>query len=360
MRRYLAAALAALWPKVIIDAVYWRKIDHWERKQGELVKLKVGLAWLLMALFLATGLVACGDATSPAGANGPAPVSSSPNGASNSSVKINVLATTTQLGDFARNIGGDRVQVTQILRPGDDPHDYDPTADDSKNAAAAKLIVKNGVGVDDWLDKIITNSGTRAPLVDASEGIKLRAGHGDEEKLGDPHIWHSTGNAKIMVANIARGLIQVDPAGQDYYQAQLTAYQKQLDDLKTEITRIFAPVPVEKRKLVTNHDAFGYFTDEFQITVIGSVVPSFSDAAQPTPQEINQLIKNIKDNNVKVIFTENTINPKIAEQVAGAAGVKIYSNLYGDSLGAPGSDGDTYFKMELTNAKNMAAGFQQQ
>ena len=274
--------------------------------------------------------------------------------------KIKVLATTTQLGDFARNIGGDRVEVTTILRPDDDPHDYDPTADDSKNAAAAQLIVKNGVGTDDWLDKIITNSGTKAPLIDTSEGIKLRAGNGsDEEKQGDPHIWHSTDNAKIMVANVAKGLTQVDPTNKEYYQSQLTAYQKQLDDLKAQITQIFAPVPVEKRKLVTNHDAFGYFTDEFQITVVGSVIPSFSDAAQPTPQEINELIKNIKDNNVKVIFTETTINPKIAEQVAGAAGVKIYSNLYGDALGAPGTDGDTYLKMELSNAKNMAAGFQQ-
>ena len=311
-----------------------------------MVKFKGGLAWLLTGLLVATGLAGCGEATT----TGPV----------TNSAKINVLATTTQLGDFARNIGGDRVQVTQILRPDDDPHDYDPTAADSKNAAAAKLIVKNGVGVDDWLDKIITNSGTKAPLIDASEGIKLRAGTGDEEKLGDPHIWHSTDNAKIMAASIARGLSQVDPAGKDYYQAQLTAYQKQLDDLKNQINGVFAPIPAEKRKLVTNHDAFGYFTDEFQITVIGSVIPSFSDAAQPTPQEINQLIKNIKDNNVKVIFTENTINPKIAGQVAGAAGVKIYSNLYGDALGAPGSDGDTYLKMELTNAKNMAAGFQQQ
>lgn len=323
------------------------------------MKFKMGLAWFLGGLLLATGLAACGDATSTATVTGPTAANTTAFGTTGAA-KINVLATTTQLGDFARNIGGDRVQVTQILRPDDDPHDYDPTADDSKNAAAAKLIVKNGVGVDDWLDKIITNSGTKALLIDTSEGIKLRAGQGDEEKLGDPHIWHSTENAKNMVANIAKGLMQVDPAGKDFYQSQLTAYQKQLDDLKSQITQVFAPVPVEKRKLVTNHDAFGYFTDEFQITVIGAVVPSFSDAAQPTPQEINELIKNIKDNKVRVIFTETTINPKVAEQVAGAAGVKIYSNLYGDALGASGSDGDTYLKMELTNAKNMAAGFQQQ
>ncbi|MBN9388585.1 MAG: zinc ABC transporter substrate-binding protein [Chloroflexi bacterium] len=337
-----------------------------------MVKFKIGLAWLLASLFLATGLAACGDATStiaPTAASistasnntsGAATTAATNSAVTSTTGKIKVLATTTQLGDFARNIGGDRVEVTTILRPDDDPHDYDPTADDSKNAAAAQLIVKNGVGTDDWLDKIITNSGTKAPLIDTSEGIKLRAGNGsDEEKQGDPHIWHSTDNAKIMVANVAKGLTQVDPTNKEYYQSQLTAYQKQLDDLKAQITQIFAPVPVEKRKLVTNHDAFGYFTDEFQITVVGSVIPSFSDAAQPTPQEINELIKNIKDNNVKVIFTETTINPKIAEQVAGAAGVKIYSNLYGDALGAPGTDGDTYLKMELSNAKNMAAGFQQ-
>lgn len=315
-----------------------------------MVKFKISLSWLLAGLLLVGILAACGDTTSTA-----------PTGAASTGGKINVLATTTQLGDFVRNIGGERVQLTQVLRPDDDPHDYDPTANDSKNAAAAQLIIKNGLGVDDWLDKIITNSGTKAPLIDASTGIKLRAGNGSaDEKLGDPHIWHSTDNAKVMAANIAKGLMQVDPAGKDYYQSQLSAYQKQLDDLKSQITQVFAPIPVEKRKLITNHDAFGYFTDEFQITVVGSVIPGFSDAAQPTPQEINELIKNIKDNNVKVIFTETTINPKIAQQVAQVAGVKIYSNLYGDALGAPGSDGDTYLKMELSNAKNMAAGFQQQ
>ena len=318
-----------------------------------MVKFKASLLWLLASLLLAAALAGCGDLSSTS-----APASTT---AANTGAKINVLATTTQLGDFARNIGGERVQVTTILRPDDDPHDYDPTANDSRNAAAAQLVIKNGVGTDDWLDKIITNSGTKAPLINTSEGVKLRAGNGsDAEKQGDPHIWHSTENAKIMVANIAKGLAQVDPAGKDYYQSQLTAYQKQLDDLKTQINQVFAPIPVEKRKLVTNHDAFGYFTDEFQITVVGSVIPGFSDAAQPTPQEINELIKNIKDNNVKVLFTETTINPKIAEQVARTAGVKIFSNLYGDALGAPGSDADTYLKMELSNAKNMAAGFQQQ
>jgi zinc/manganese transport system substrate-binding protein/manganese/iron transport system substrate-binding protein len=343
------------------------------------LKISFKLVGLVVGLLLALALAACGENTQtaqPAASTTalratatvtPAPESSSTSPALAAAattapapaVKINVLATTTQLGDFARNLGGNRVQVVQILRPDDDPHDYDPTAADSKNAAAAQVIFKNGIGVDDWMDKIITNSGTKAPLINVSEGIKLRAGEGAEEKLGDPHIWHSTDNAKIMVATMTKALIAADPAGKDYYQGQLRAYQNQLDDLKNRINQIFAPIPVEKRQLVTNHDAFGYFTDEFQITVVGSVIPSFSDAAQPTPQEINRLIKSIKSNNVKVIFTETTINPKVAEQVAQAAGVKIYSNLYGDALGAPGSDGDTYLKMELSNAKNMAAGFKQ-
>lgn len=308
------------------------------------------LPMLLMALTLA----ACGDnsATSSPATTSTTNVS----GASPSTIKV--LATTTQLGDFARTLGGSRVEVYQILRPGDDPHDYEPTANDSKAAASAQIVFKNGVGLDDWLDKLISNSGTKAPLIDVSQGVKLHAGAGDEEKVGDPHIWFSTDNTKIMVATLVKGLQQVDPAGKDYYQKQLDEYQKQLDNLKAQINQIFAPTPVEKRKLVTNHDAFGYFTDEFGITVVGSIIPGFSDAAQPTPLEINQLIKNIKDNNIRVIFTETTINPKIAEQVAKTAGVKIYSNLYGDALGDPGSDGDTYLKMMLSNAKNMATGFQ--
>jgi len=294
----------------------------------------------LVTVLLSLALVACGDTPTVVTTN-----------------KIKVLATTTQVGDFARAIGGERASVTQILRPDDDPHDYEPNANDSKNAAAAQVVFKNGVGLDDWLDKIITNSGTKATVIDLSQGIKLRAGKDDSEKAGDPHIWHSTDNAKLIVANIEKGLEQVDPAGKEYYQSQLKSYQQQLDDLKAQINGIFGTVAPANRQLVTNHDAFGYFADEFGITIVGQIIPNFSDAAQPTPQEINNLIKNIKAANVKAIFTETTINPKVAQQVAQAAGIKIYSNLYGDALGAPGSEGDTYLKMELSNAKNMAAGF---
>ncbi len=299
-----------------------------------------------MALVLLLGLAACGDnptaSTSPGVAAGP---------------KIKVMATTTQLGDFARSIGGERVSVTQLLRPGDDPHDYNPSATDSKNASEAKVIFKNGVGLDDWLDKIIQNSGTKASLVDISQGVKVRAGKDDSEKAGDPHIWQSTDNTKIIVANLAKGLEAADPDGKTYYEAQLADYQKKLEDTKAQITQIFAAVPAANRKLVTNHDAFGYFADQFGVKIVGQIIPNFSDAAQPTPQELDALIKNIKENQVKAIFTETTINPKVAQQVAQSAGIKIYSNLYGDSLGEAGSDGDTYIKMMLSNARNMAAGF---
>lgn len=307
----------------------------------------------LFALGIVTSLAAC-DNTSTTSQSTVSTTKAVDNSVLASTVssltKIKVVATTTQLGDFAHNIGGDRVEVYQILKPDNDPHDYEPTADDSKNAAAAQIIFKNGVGLDDWLGKVISNSGTKAPVIDTSAGIKTHD--------NDPHIWQSTEQAKIMVADVAKGLEQVDPTGKDYYESQLKSYQQQLDSLKTQIEQIFAPTPVSARKLVTNHDAFGYFTQEFNISVVGEIVPSFSDASQPTAQEITQLIKNIKNNQVKVIFTETTINPKVAQQVAKAANVKIYSNLYGDALGASGSDGDTYLKMELSNAKNMEQGFQ--
>lgn len=306
---------------------------------------------LLVVLLLMAGLTACSDS---AGQNNTSTTTQVSNG------KIKVLATTTQLGDFVHNIGGERVDVTQILKPGDDPHDYEPTAADSKNAAAAQIIFKNGVGLDDWLDKVITNSGTKAITIDTSKNVKIAKSDSPDETAGDPHIWQSTENAKVMVANIADGLSQIDPAGKAYYQSQLQSYQAQLDKVAQQINQVFAPTPAAQRKLVTNHDAFGYFAVEFNVDIVGSIIPSFSDAAQPTPAEINDLIKNIKINNVKVIFTETSINPKVAQQIAKTAGVKIYSNLYGDSLGDPGSDGATYLAMMLSNAKNMEAGFQQE
>ncbi len=309
---------------------------------------------LLVGLFMLTGLVlaACGDSTV---INTTVPNSAA--GVTNAPVtKLKVVATTTQIGDFVKNVGGNRIEFATILKPNADPHDYEPTAADSKALSGAQIVFTNGIGLDDWLDKLIQNSGTKAQKVVTSEGIKPHPGESPQEKEGDPHIWFSVDNVKMMVDNIAKGLSGLDAAGASLYQANATAYKEQLDRLDKDIKAQIAIIPEADRKLVTNHDAFGYYLDRYGIKLVGSVIPSFDSTAEPSAKDLADLVAKIKAEKVKAIFTESSLNPKLEQQIATQAGVKVYSNLYGDTLGEAGSDADTYIKMMQTNTKNMIAG----
>ncbi len=310
-------------------------------------------------------LSACSDTTSSSPAGITANLSSAPPSAAgtsasaSTSTRLKVVATTTQLGDFVKNVGGNRSEVITLIKAGVDAHEFEPSAADSKALATAQLVFKNGLHLDDWLDKTITSSGTRAPVVNTSDGIIARkvggeaAGAADES---DPHIWFNTANARQMVDNIAAGLSKADPPGSNIYQTNARLYKEQLDEMVRQVKQEINTIPPANRKIVTNHDAFHYFLEEFGLTFVGAVIPSVDSSAEPSAKDIQELINKIKEQKVKAIFTETSINPKLAEQISKEAGVKIYSNLYGDSLGSPGSDGDTYIKMMLANARNIAAG----
>lgn len=334
---------------------------------------KIRLAGLLLSLMLLTLLAACGEnsATSTTAssakttATGATVSTGQTNPASGGTAgKIKVVATTTQIGDFVKNVGGDKIELYTILKPGLDAHEFEPTVADSKALGGAQVIFSNGVNLEEWLAKTIQNSGTKGVQVVCSEGaILLQGSH--EHKEGeaaheehDPHIWFSTENAKIMVNNISAGLSKVDPANKAGYETNARNYTAELDKLNKEIKDSLATIPVDRRKLVTNHDAFGYYADQFKLKVVGSIIPSFDTNAEPSAQELGELVKKIKAEKVPAIFTESSLTTKLAEQIAKEAGVKIISNLYSDSLGAVGSDGDTYIKMMQANTKNIVNGLQ--
>jgi ABC-type Zn uptake system ZnuABC Zn-binding protein ZnuA len=268
--------------------------------------------------------------------------------------KLAVVATTTQVADFARVVGGDRVAVTQILKSNIDPHDYEPTAADVTAIGAAKVLVKSGVGLEKWLDETVTSAGFNGATVDASTGVKIRQGEGDEEKDGDPHIWHDPRNAAIMVRNVESALAAKDPAGAVRYQANAAAYERQVSALDVQDKAKIASIPAAQRQLVTNHDAFGYYVDHYGLTFVGSVIPSFDTQAELSPSDVHDLVAKIEATGVKAVFTESSLPPKTAEAIAQEAGVKVVSGadaLFGDTLGPPGSDGDTYLKMEAHNTR---------
>jgi manganese/iron transport system substrate-binding protein len=280
-----------------------------------------------------------------------------PPAASRSTSRLAVVATTTQVADFARNVGGDKIALTQILRPNVDPHDYEPSPADLVAIGSAQLLVKNGVGLEKWLDQTVTAAGYRGPVVDASTGVAVRTG-GEEDPTGDPHIWQNPRNAKTMVANIAAGLSAADPTDSAYFQRNSAAYQARLDELDATIETAIASIPAGQRKLVTNHDAFGYYVDRYHLQFVGSIIPSFDTSAELSGAQINALVAKIKASGVKAIFSESSLPPKTAQAIAAEAGVTVEAgedSLYADSLGPPGSAGATYLQAMTHNTDVIVA-----
>jgi zinc/manganese transport system substrate-binding protein/manganese/iron transport system substrate-binding protein len=267
--------------------------------------------------------------------------------------RLKVVATTTQVADFARNVGGDKIKLTQILKPNVDPHDYEPSPADIQAIAEADVVVENGVELERWLDQTIKAAGFHGTLVDTSRGVTIRKGDGtEEEAAGDPHIWHNPKNAEVMSRNIATAFEAEDPADKAAYTANLTSYTAKLDQLDSWIAGQIGTVPADRRKLVTNHDAFGYYIDRYHLTFVGSIIPSFDTSAELSGKQLSTLTAKIKATGVKAIFSESSLPPKTAEALGRQAGVRVEAgeeSLYGDTLGPAGSAGATYLAMERHN-----------
>ena len=274
--------------------------------------------------------------------------------------KLSVVATTTQIGDFAREVGGNKVDVGQILAPNTDPHDYEPRPDDVTRTADAKLVFENGDNLDAWMSKVISDSGSEATVVDLGASVPVKRpgeSSGPEASQNDPHWWHDPRNAEAAVNEIAAKLSQADPKDRAAFEGNARRYVDELKRLDAGIASCMNTVPAAERKLVTDHDAFGYFAGRYGITVVGAVIPSQTTQAQPSAKDLGDLVALIRREGVKAIFPESSLNPKLAEQIASETGATANHTLYGDTLGPAGSSGDTYLHMEQANANSMVEGF---
>jgi len=262
---------------------------------------------------------------------------------------IAVVATTTQMQDLVRNVGGGRVHVVGILHPNVDPHDFEPTPSTVVALTGAKLVVESGVGLDAWADQLVSSAGTSAPVFDAAASLPIR---GD-----DPHWWGDPTLVERAAAALARRLGEVDPGHRAAYARNGARYIRQVARMDAENRRLVATVPPSDRKLVTNHDAFGYLAAHYGIRVVGSVFPALSTAAQPSAQDVASLIGRIRAQHVRAIFPESSLDPAVERQIGAEAGARVFADLYGDSLGPAGSPGATYLGMERWNVRAMVAGF---
>ena len=295
----------------------------------------------LMALLLA--LAACDGAPS-----------ATPPPTGNGAGRLNVVATTTQIRSMAEAVAGDRATVRSILPPGVDAHEFEPKPSDVQAVSAAALVLKNGIGLDDWLDRLLINAGGNHALTTVSDGVPIRQGD-EQETAGDPHIWLSALNAMTMTRNIRDALVAVDAAHAATYQANADAYLTRLASLDQYIMDQIATVPPDQRKMVTNHDGFGYYIARYGLTFVGSIIPSLSSEAQPSARDVADLITKVKAAHVKAIFLESSINPQLAQQIGDETGVTVVDTLYGDALGAPGTPGATYEGMMRYNTDTIVA-----
>ncbi len=263
---------------------------------------------------------------------------------------IQVVATTTQIGALTRAVAGEGVALTVLLSAGADAHDYEPSPLAAKKIAAARVILRNGLGLDDWLDSTIEGSGTKGTVVTVTDGIDLRVGDGE----ADPHVWHSPANAKSMVDNIVTALSEADPEHASAFAQNGESYKKTLDETDAEIRRLIDQIPSENRRVVTNHDALGYFFDRYGIVFIGAIIPTASKDAQPSAKELAELQDLIETQGVKAILAEEEVDPKVARELAEDTGVRIVEGLYADSLGEKGSGAETVDGMLLSNARKIA------
>jgi zinc/manganese transport system substrate-binding protein len=305
---------------------------------------------------------ACGStgASDPAGGDGAAPA-------------LEVVAPTSILADFAREVGGDRVEVTTILKPNVDAHDFEPAPADIEALSGADVVLRNGVGLESWFDRTVESAQPEGEVVDTSTGVELREGGADhhegegegehaeegeegEEGEHDPHIWQSPANARIMVDNVERALSAADPDGAATYAANADAYRVELDALDAEVADRLAPL--ENRKVVTNHDALGYYLDRYDLEFVGSIIPSFDSSAELSASDVDAIVADIRANDVKAVFSESSIPPKTAEAIGTEAGVVVVAGedaLYGDSLGPDGSGASTYLDMIRHNTEVLVA-----
>lgn len=260
--------------------------------------------------------------------------------------KLRAVATTNIVADVVANVGGNKIELTGLLPAGADPHTYEPTPRDLRAMADAHVIFANGVGLEAFLDEMLENAGSDAPVIPVSHGVELLEldpleDGGEEHQGADPHTWFDPNNVVIWVHNIEHALSELDPANVEVYEADAQAYVEKLEALDAWIREQVAQIPEENRKLVTDHRVFGYFADEYGFEQVGAVIKAYSTIAEPSARELAELEDDIRKYDVPAVFAGTTVNPRVAERIAQDTGITLVP-LYTGSLSEPSGEAATY------------------
>ncbi|MEC5344953.1 metal ABC transporter substrate-binding protein [Brenneria populi] len=266
---------------------------------------------------------------------------------------LDVVASFSVLGDMVSHIGGDRVTVTDLVAPNGDPHEFEPSPKDSKTLAKADVVFVSGLGLEGWMDRLIAASGYQGKAIVASEGISPLHMEEDGKVVTDPHAWNSMGNGVIYARNIVKALSAADPQNADYFRQQGEAYIQQLQELDRYAKKTFADIPAEKRKVLTSHDAFGYFSQAYGVKFLSPV--GYSTESEASSKKVASLIEQIKKEQIKVYFIENQTDPRLVKQIAGASGAQPGGELYPEALTDASGPAATYTAAFKHNVDTMAS-----
>ena len=264
-----------------------------------------------------------------------------------------VVSTSTIIADLVTQVGGDNIEHIGIMQPGSDPHVYEPTPKDGVALEQADLIVYNGYNLEPGIIRLIEGTSIKAEKFAVGELVQPLDFEYQGQKQPDPHVWGDAQNAIIMVKGIRDRLIKLSPEDKEEFTSNADQLIAELERIDTWISEQIQTIPSSQRQLVTTHDAFQYYANAYGLEVAGTLI-GISTEEQPSAQTVKNLAEDIKKTKVPAIFAETTINPKLITTVAEEAGVKLApQELYSDSIGAPGSKGDSYIKMLIANTHSI-------
>jgi zinc/manganese transport system substrate-binding protein len=266
---------------------------------------------------------------------------------------LEAMASFTILADMVHQVGGERVHVASLVGPNGDPHAYEPTPDDARRLKAADLVVVSGLGLEGWMDRLITASGYRGKIVVATTGIHTQSMQKDGKRITDPHAWNSALNGIVYVKNIVQALCAVDPDGAAIYRANGERYIRELQDLDLYTRQQIASVPPAQRKVLTSHDALSYFGAAYGVTFLAPL--GISTESEASAQGVAKLIRQIKAEHVQAYFFENSNDPRLVRQIANATGAEPGGSLYVEALSPPGGPAPTYAALFRYNVDALVA-----
>ena len=297
---------------------------------------RIGGFWIGLIAF-AAGMASCASAPPP-------------------SDGAEVVVSFSIWGSAARDLVGDRLPVRVLAGPGADVHTYAPTPDDAKAVSRARLLVRHGLQLDNWMTSLKDSTGSKAPMVEVSRGVPVRRGFGEDSHAVDPHLWQDPQRAVLCVSNLALALAAMDPLGASVYQSRFEAWRDRALSLHREIRERIQGVPASKRRVITTHDAFGYYGEAFGVEFLAPM--GLSTEKEPSAQAVAQLVDQMKREKIRAVFLETRIDPRLVTSLARDAGGFLGGELFPDTLSPPEGPAPDYFSMVRHNSDLLIAGMQ--